>query len=35
VALPITDEVGFGLAAVLLAYHYWRGRRHSKKAKVA
>ncbi len=30
VALPITDEVGFGLAVVLLAYHRWRGRRHPK-----
>jgi TRAP-type uncharacterized transport system fused permease subunit len=27
VALPVTDEIGFGLGAVFLAWHYWRCRR--------
>ena len=31
VALPVTDEVGFGLALALLAYHRWRGRRQAKE----
>ncbi|MCC7325417.1 MAG: TRAP transporter permease [Burkholderiales bacterium] len=34
VALPITDEVGFGLAVLMLAYHRWRNRRMAK-AKTA
>lgn len=31
-ALPITDEVGFGLAAVFFAQHYWRHRRTAPAA---
>lgn len=31
VALPVTDEVGFGLAVALLAHHRWRGRRQAKE----
>src|SRR5690606_3009019 len=27
VALPVTDEIGFALAAVFLAQHLWRARR--------
>lgn len=27
VALPITDEIGFGLAALVLGWHIWRSRR--------
>ena len=27
VALPITDELGFGLAALVLGWHIWRSRR--------
>jgi TRAP transporter 4TM/12TM fusion protein len=27
VALPITDEVGLGLVALFIAWHYWRQRR--------
>jgi len=30
VALPVTDEVGFALAALLLVYHRTRGRRASR-----
>ena len=26
VALPITDELGFGLAAVVMGWHIWRSR---------
>ncbi len=26
-ALPITDEIGFGLAALVLGFHFWRARR--------
>jgi TRAP-type uncharacterized transport system fused permease subunit len=26
VALPLTDEVGFGLAAAFVAWHLWRSR---------
>ncbi|MGE4218052.1 MAG: TRAP transporter permease [Alphaproteobacteria bacterium] len=26
-ALPVTDEIGFALAATVLALHWWRGRR--------
>jgi TRAP-type uncharacterized transport system fused permease subunit len=26
-ALPITDEIGFGLAALTLGIHFWRSRR--------
>jgi TRAP-type uncharacterized transport system fused permease subunit len=26
VALPITDEIGFALAALVLAWHWWRTR---------
>jgi TRAP transporter 4TM/12TM fusion protein len=26
-ALPITDEIGFGLAALVLGFHFWRSRR--------
>ncbi|RDI57117.1 TRAP transporter permease [Microvirga subterranea] len=25
-ALPITDEIGFGLAALVIGFHYWRNR---------
>jgi len=28
-ALPVTDELGFGLGALVLAQHPWRGRRTS------
>jgi TRAP-type uncharacterized transport system fused permease subunit len=27
VALPVTDEIGFGLAAAFLGWHFWRSRR--------
>jgi TRAP-type uncharacterized transport system fused permease subunit len=26
-ALPVTDEVGFALAALVLGFHFWRARR--------
>jgi hypothetical protein len=26
VALPVTDELGFGLAAVVMGWHIWRSR---------
>ena len=26
-ALPVTDEIGFGLAALVLGLHWWRGKR--------
>ena len=26
VALPLTDELGFGLAALVLGWHIWRSR---------
>ncbi len=28
-ALPLTDEAGFLLAALLIGYHWWRARRHA------
>jgi TRAP-type uncharacterized transport system fused permease subunit len=31
-ALPITDEVGFGLAALFIGYHVWRTRRAAAPA---
>ncbi|MCZ7653343.1 MAG: hypothetical protein M5R42_02235 [Rhodocyclaceae bacterium] len=31
VALPVTDEIGFGLVAVFFAWHGWR----TRKATVA
>ena len=27
VALPVTDEIGFGLSAILIIWHFWRVRR--------
>jgi TRAP transporter 4TM/12TM fusion protein len=32
-AIPITDEIGFGLAAAIGAWHYWRSRGAAKPAK--
>jgi TRAP transporter 4TM/12TM fusion protein len=32
VALPVTDEIGFGLAALFLVQHYWRFRREAAAA---
>jgi hypothetical protein len=26
-ALPITDEIGFGLAVLVVGFHFWRTRR--------
>jgi TRAP-type uncharacterized transport system fused permease subunit len=34
-AMPITDEVGFALAALFLALQWWRGRRSREQATVA
>jgi TRAP transporter 4TM/12TM fusion protein len=31
-ALPITDEIGFGLAALVLGFHFWRTRRTAATA---
>jgi TRAP transporter 4TM/12TM fusion protein len=31
-ALPITDEVGFGLAILVMGFHFWRSRRAAKPA---
>ncbi|MGO4573526.1 TRAP transporter permease [Microvirga sp. 2TAF3] len=31
-ALPVTDEVGFALAALFFAFHFWRSRRTSAAA---
>ena len=32
VALPITDEIGFGLAALLIGVHLWRARTAERAA---
>jgi hypothetical protein len=31
-ALPITDEIGFGLAALVIGVHLWRTRRAAATA---
>jgi hypothetical protein len=31
-ALPITDEVGFALSALVIAAHWWRTRQHRRVA---
>ncbi|HZW47147.1 MAG TPA: TRAP transporter permease [Microvirga sp.] len=33
-ALPITDEIGFALAALVLGFHFWRARRTNTAAAV-